>query len=118
MRRLLYHAGQASPVILYPFALILGFLLAFAWWLVLVGIILPVFATMVGARRHDGWGRLELSSMRDRDIIKGALALSAWALLSRWRTRSSRWSNELGVEPATEGRLRAPDANSFQSSIT
>jgi hypothetical protein len=49
MRRLLYHSGQAAPVILYPLALIFGFLLAYAWWLVLVGIILPVFATVVGA---------------------------------------------------------------------
>jgi hypothetical protein len=49
MRRLVYHAGQAGPVILYPVALIGGFLVAYAWWLVLVGIILPVFATVVGA---------------------------------------------------------------------
>ena len=49
MRRLLYDAGQAGPVILYPLALILGFLLAYGWWLVLVGIILPVFAQVVGA---------------------------------------------------------------------
>jgi hypothetical protein len=49
MRRLLYHAGQPRPVILYPLALILGFLLAYASWLVLVGIILPVFARVVGA---------------------------------------------------------------------
>jgi len=49
MRRLLDHAGRVRPVILYPFALILGFLLAYAWWLVIVGIILPVFATVVGA---------------------------------------------------------------------
>jgi len=49
MRRLLYHEGRARAVILYPFALILGFLVAYAWWLVLVGIILPVFATVVGA---------------------------------------------------------------------
>jgi hypothetical protein len=47
--RLLYHAGRARPVILHPFALILGFLLAYAWWLVLVGIILPIFAHVVGA---------------------------------------------------------------------
>jgi len=49
MQRLLYNAGRAGPVILYPFALILGFLLAYGWWLVLVGIILPVFAQVVGA---------------------------------------------------------------------
>jgi hypothetical protein len=29
--------------------LIAGFLVAYAWWLVLVGIVLPVFATAVGA---------------------------------------------------------------------
>ena len=49
MRRLLSHAGQAGPVILYPLALILGFLLAYAWYLVLVGIVLPVLARAVGA---------------------------------------------------------------------
>ena len=49
MRRLLYHGGQAGPNVLYPLALILGFLLAYGWWLVLVGIILPVFAQVVGA---------------------------------------------------------------------
>jgi hypothetical protein len=49
MRRLLSHAGQAGPVIVYPLAVIFGFLLAYAWWLVLVGIILPVFAHAVGA---------------------------------------------------------------------
>ena len=49
MRRLLYHGGRVRPVILYPFALILGLLLAYAWWLVLVGIILPVFVQLVGA---------------------------------------------------------------------
>jgi hypothetical protein len=49
MRRPLYSAGRAVPVVLYPFALILGFLLAYAWWLVLVGIILPVFVQVVGA---------------------------------------------------------------------
>ena len=49
MRRLLYHAGRAGPVILYPFALILGCLLWYGAWLVLVGIILPVFVQVVGA---------------------------------------------------------------------
>ncbi len=50
MRRLLHHTeGQARRVILYPLTLILGFLLAYAWWLILVGIILPVFAAVVGA---------------------------------------------------------------------
>ena len=49
MRRLLYHVERVRPVILYPFALILGFLLAYAWYLVLVGIILPVFVQLVGA---------------------------------------------------------------------
>jgi hypothetical protein len=49
MRRPLYSGGRAVPVVLYPFALILGFLLAYAWWLVLVGIILPVFVQVVGA---------------------------------------------------------------------
>lgn len=49
MRRLLDDEGQPGPLILYPFALILGSLLAYGWWLVLVGIILPVFARVVGA---------------------------------------------------------------------
>ena len=49
MRPLLYHAGRVRPVIVYPFALILGFLLAYAWYLVIVGIILPVFVQLVGA---------------------------------------------------------------------
>jgi hypothetical protein len=49
MRRLLSHAGWETPVILYPFGAILGFLVAYAWWLVLVGVILPVFAQVVGA---------------------------------------------------------------------
>jgi hypothetical protein len=49
MRRLVYHAERARPLIVYPFALIFGFLVAYAWYLVIVGIILPVFATAVGA---------------------------------------------------------------------
>jgi hypothetical protein len=50
MRRLLDHARQAGPVILHhPFALILGCLLWYGAWLVLVGIILPVFVQVVGA---------------------------------------------------------------------
>jgi hypothetical protein len=49
MRRLFDHAMQGGPVIVYPLALILGLLLAYAWWLVLVAIILPVFAQAVGA---------------------------------------------------------------------
>ena len=49
MRRLLDHPGWASPVILFPFALILSFMLAYAWYLVIVGIILPVFVQLVGA---------------------------------------------------------------------
>ena len=49
MRPPLYLADRVRPVILYPFALILGFLLAYAWYLVLVGIILPVFVQLVGA---------------------------------------------------------------------
>jgi hypothetical protein len=49
MRRLPYHARQAGPVILYPFALILGCLLWYGAWLVLVGIFLPVFVQVVGA---------------------------------------------------------------------
>jgi hypothetical protein len=49
MRRLLSNAGWTRPVVVYPFALILGFLLAYGWWLVLVGIILPIFARVVGA---------------------------------------------------------------------
>jgi hypothetical protein len=48
MRRLLDHAGL-KPVVLYPFAVILGFLLAYAWYLIIVGIILPVFVHLVGA---------------------------------------------------------------------
>lgn len=49
MRRLSYDAGHAGVVILYPLALILGVLVAYVWWLVLVGIILPVFAQVVGS---------------------------------------------------------------------
>jgi hypothetical protein len=49
MKRLLSHEEQAGPLLLYPVALIFGFLLAYAWWLVLVGILLPVFARVVGA---------------------------------------------------------------------
>jgi hypothetical protein len=49
MRQLLHDAGRARPVIVYPVALILGFVLAYGWWLFLVGIILPVFAQAVGA---------------------------------------------------------------------
>ena len=49
MERLLDRVGRVRPVILYPFALILGFLLAYAWWLVIVGVILPVFVQLVGA---------------------------------------------------------------------
>jgi hypothetical protein len=49
MRRPLDEAGRAGPVILNPVALIFGVLLAYGWWLVVVGIILPVFAQVVGA---------------------------------------------------------------------
>jgi hypothetical protein len=49
MRRRLTHAGKAPPLVLYPLALISGVVLAYAWWLVLVGFVLPVFAEMVGA---------------------------------------------------------------------
>jgi hypothetical protein len=49
MRRLLSHSGQAVAVIVYPVALILGVLVAYVWWLILVGVILPVFARVVGA---------------------------------------------------------------------
>ena len=49
MERLLDRVGRVRPVILYPFAVILGFLLAYAWWLVIVGVILPVFVQLVGA---------------------------------------------------------------------
>ena len=49
MRRLLSHAGRVKPVIVYPFALILSILLAYAWYLVVVGIILSVFVRLVGA---------------------------------------------------------------------
>ena len=49
MQRLRSHAEWAKPIIGYPFAVILGFLVAYAWWLVLVGIILPVFAQVIGA---------------------------------------------------------------------
>ena len=51
MRRLLHLAERVRPVILYLFALILGFLLAYAWYLVLVGIILPVFVQLLGPTR-------------------------------------------------------------------
>ena len=51
MRRLVYHAGRARPVIVYPFALILGFLIAYAWYLVIAGIILPVFVRWSGPTR-------------------------------------------------------------------
>ena len=63
MERLLDRVGRVRPVILYPFAVILGFLLAYAWWLVIVGVILPVFVQLVGAdenfasrdiRQHSG----------------------------------------------------------------
>jgi len=49
MLRLVYDDERVRPVILYPFALLAGFLLAYAWWLVLVEIILPVFTTVGGA---------------------------------------------------------------------
>jgi hypothetical protein len=49
MRRLLYNEGQVGPLILYPLTLILSFLLAYGWWLAVVGIILPVFVQVVGA---------------------------------------------------------------------
>ena len=49
MERLLDRVGRVRPVILYPFAAMLGFLLAYAWWLVIVGVILPVFVQLVGA---------------------------------------------------------------------
>jgi len=48
MERLLDRAGRVRPI-LYPFAVILGFLLAYAWWLVIVGVILPAFVRLVGA---------------------------------------------------------------------
>ena len=49
MRGLLEHAERVRPVIVYPFALIFGFLVAYAWYLVIVGIILPAFLELVGA---------------------------------------------------------------------
>ena len=49
MRRLFFHAEQGGPFILYPLALILGLLLAYGWWLVVVGVILPAFTQLVGA---------------------------------------------------------------------
>lgn len=49
MQRQLYQAGRAKPVIQYSLTAILGLLLAYAWYLVIVGIILPVFAQVVGA---------------------------------------------------------------------
>jgi hypothetical protein len=49
MRWLRYHEGRAKPLILYPFAVILGLLTAYAWYLVIIGIILPLFAHVVGA---------------------------------------------------------------------
>jgi hypothetical protein len=50
MRRLLDHVGRARvrPAALYPLAVIVGSL-AYGWYLVLVGIVLPVFAEAVGA---------------------------------------------------------------------
>ena len=56
MRLLLVHAGRARPIILHPFAVILSFLLAYAWYLIIVGIILPLFVQLVG--------RLELRRRR------------------------------------------------------
>ena len=41
MRRLLFHSGQAKPV-LYVLVAILGVLEAIAWYMVIVGVILPV----------------------------------------------------------------------------
>ena len=49
MRPLLDLGGKAGAVVVYPVAVILGVLVAYAWWLVLVGVVLPVFATVVGA---------------------------------------------------------------------
>jgi hypothetical protein len=49
MQPLLHQAGRVRPVILFPFAAILGVLVAYVWWLVLVGVILPVFVQLVGA---------------------------------------------------------------------
>ncbi len=49
MRGLLEQAERVRPVIVYPFALIFGFLVAYAWYLVIVGIVLPAFVELVGA---------------------------------------------------------------------
>lgn len=49
MRGLLEHAERVRPVIVYPLAMIFGFLVAYTWYLVIVGIILPVFVELVGA---------------------------------------------------------------------
>jgi hypothetical protein len=48
MRRLFYHEGQAGPL-LFPLAMIVSFLLAYTWYLVIVGIVLPTLARVVGA---------------------------------------------------------------------
>jgi hypothetical protein len=56
MRRLLTHAVPAKPVILFPIALILGFLLAYTWYLVIAGIILPAFAQVSGPTRSSRRG--------------------------------------------------------------
>ena len=37
------------PVILYPLALTGAFLVAYTWYLVIVGVILPIFVRFVGA---------------------------------------------------------------------
>ena len=47
MRRLLFHPGQAKPV-LYVLAAIVGVLEAVAWYMFIVGVILPLIAEMGG----------------------------------------------------------------------
>jgi hypothetical protein len=49
MRPLLDLGRKAGALVLYPVALLLAVLVAYAWLLVLVGIVLPIFATLVGA---------------------------------------------------------------------
>ena len=44
MRRLLFHLGHARPVLIYPIAAIVGVLAALTWYMVIVGVILPVIA--------------------------------------------------------------------------
>ena len=49
MRSLFHNERRMRPVILVPFAAIGGVLLAYAWYLVIVGVILPLFTRLIGA---------------------------------------------------------------------